>query len=81
MVIYHAGTGKTTFLACLKLTTIFTFAFFGLVATPAYISADEPIKAGGSKCPGQLMLKKISLVVFSARNPEEYQHPPFFPPP
>lgn len=49
LVIYHAGTGKTTFLACLKLTTIFTFAFFGLVATPGYLAADEPLwKASGS---------------------------------
>ncbi|KAI1262807.1 hypothetical protein F5Y18DRAFT_144638 [Xylariaceae sp. FL1019] len=34
--VYHAGTGRTTFLACLKLSTVFIFAFFGFVVTPAY---------------------------------------------
>ncbi|KAJ9132993.1 hypothetical protein NKR23_g11056 [Pleurostoma richardsiae] len=48
LVIYHAGTGRSTFLACLKLTTLFVFAFFGLVVTPAYLTADEPLwKAAG----------------------------------
>ncbi|KAK3362629.1 hypothetical protein B0T25DRAFT_524831 [Lasiosphaeria hispida] len=42
LVIYHAGTGKTTFLACLKLTTIFVFVFFGLIVTPSYLAAGEP---------------------------------------
>jgi hypothetical protein len=47
-VIYHAGTGRTTFIACLKLTTIFVFVFFGLVVTPAYLKSDHPVwHAGG----------------------------------
>ncbi|KAK7984883.1 hypothetical protein PG988_002505 [Apiospora saccharicola] len=37
LCIYHAGTGRVTFLACLKLSTIFVFAFFGFVVTPTYI--------------------------------------------
>ncbi|KAI1187659.1 hypothetical protein F5B17DRAFT_398748 [Nemania serpens] len=36
LCIYHAGTGKVTFLACLKLSTLFLFVFFGFVVTPAY---------------------------------------------
>ena len=36
MCIYHAGTGRTIFLACLKLSTLFIFVFFGFVVTPAY---------------------------------------------
>ncbi|KAK0730357.1 hypothetical protein B0H67DRAFT_29480 [Lasiosphaeris hirsuta] len=44
LVIYHAGTGKTTFLACLKLTTIFVFVFFGLIVTPSYLAAREPVQ-------------------------------------
>lgn len=48
LVIYHAGTGRTTFIACLKLTTIFVFVFFGLVVTPAYLKSDHPLwHAGG----------------------------------
>ncbi|KAI0144495.1 hypothetical protein GGR57DRAFT_332678 [Xylariaceae sp. FL1272] len=34
--VYHAGTGRTTFLAVLKLSTVFIFVFFGFVVTPAY---------------------------------------------
>ncbi|KAH8158279.1 hypothetical protein CIB48_g9966 [Xylaria polymorpha] len=36
LCVYHAGTGRITFLACLKLSTLFIFAFFGFVVTPAY---------------------------------------------
>ncbi|KAI1115701.1 hypothetical protein F5Y14DRAFT_409963 [Nemania sp. NC0429] len=36
LCIYHAGTGKVTFLACLKLSTLFIFVFFGIVIAPAY---------------------------------------------
>ncbi|KAI1167044.1 hypothetical protein F5B18DRAFT_603519 [Nemania serpens] len=36
LCIYHAGTGRITFLACLKLSTLFIFVFFGFVVTPAY---------------------------------------------
>ncbi|KAI0531773.1 hypothetical protein GGR58DRAFT_492524 [Xylaria digitata] len=35
-LLYHAGTARVTFLACLKLSTLFIFAFFGFVVTPAY---------------------------------------------
>ncbi|GAP88763.1 putative paired amphipathic helix protein [Rosellinia necatrix] len=38
--IYHAGTGRITMIACLKLTTLFMFAFFGFVVTPAYYKQD-----------------------------------------
>ncbi|KAI2641083.1 hypothetical protein GGS21DRAFT_487418 [Xylaria nigripes] len=34
--IYHAGSGRIAFLACLKISTLFIFAFFGFVVTPAY---------------------------------------------
>ncbi|KAI2622491.1 hypothetical protein GGR54DRAFT_65741 [Hypoxylon sp. NC1633] len=40
LCIYHAGTGRVTFLACLKLSTIFIFVFFGFVATPIYIEQE-----------------------------------------
>ncbi|KAJ4297278.1 hypothetical protein N0V88_004196 [Collariella sp. IMI 366227] len=43
LIIYHAGTGKTTFLACLKVTTLFIFGFFDMIMTPAYISAGETL--------------------------------------
>ncbi|KAI0187843.1 hypothetical protein EV127DRAFT_482990 [Xylaria flabelliformis] len=36
LCVYHAGTGRITFLASLKLSTLFIFAFFGFVVTPAY---------------------------------------------
>ncbi|ORY54853.1 uncharacterized protein BCR38DRAFT_491383 [Pseudomassariella vexata] len=36
LCVYHAGIGRVTFLSCLKLSTLFIFAFFGFVVTPAY---------------------------------------------
>ncbi|KAH8899221.1 hypothetical protein GQ53DRAFT_758462 [Thozetella sp. PMI_491] len=45
LVIYHAGTGRTVFLGWLKIATIFTFAFFGMVVAPRYMAADEPLWA------------------------------------
>ncbi|KAK3393590.1 hypothetical protein B0H63DRAFT_20908 [Podospora didyma] len=42
ITIYYAGTGKNTFLAMMKLTTIFVFVFFGFVVTPSYLMAHEP---------------------------------------
>ncbi|TRX88771.1 hypothetical protein FHL15_010341 [Xylaria flabelliformis] len=36
LCVYHAGTGRITFLASVKLSTLFIFAFFGFVVTPAY---------------------------------------------
>ncbi|TQV96457.1 hypothetical protein V2A60_003143 [Cordyceps javanica] len=44
VLIYHAGTGRTTFLAMLKVTTLFIGAFFCCVAVPSYIQADKPIE-------------------------------------
>ncbi len=52
LLIYHAGTPRTTFLACLKLTTLFTFAFFSLVVTPTYLASDKPVwQAAGGEFP------------------------------
>lgn len=42
VIIYHAGTGRTTFLAMLKLTSLFIGAFFCFIAVPTYIKADKP---------------------------------------
>lgn len=56
LCIYHAGTGRVTFLACLKLSTIFVFAFFGFVVTPTYIE-----KTGWGDT--TLRSKRISLFV------------------
>lgn len=44
LLIYHAGTGRSVFLGCLRITTIFIFAFFSLVVAPTHFFAeDEPI--------------------------------------
>ncbi len=40
LCVYHAGTVRTTFLASLKLSTIFIFVFFGFVVTPAYFKKE-----------------------------------------
>ncbi|EFX00898.1 hypothetical protein CMQ_1979 [Grosmannia clavigera kw1407] len=42
LLIYHAGTPRTTFLACLKVTTLFGLAFFTFLVGPAYIAAEKP---------------------------------------
>ncbi|OAA62265.1 hypothetical protein ISF_05274 [Cordyceps fumosorosea ARSEF 2679] len=44
LLIYHAGTGRTTFLAMLKVTTLFVGVFFLCVAVPGYVQADKPIE-------------------------------------
>lgn len=36
LLVYHAGTGKTVFLGCLKVTTVFLFIFSTLFLAPAY---------------------------------------------
>ncbi|KAM0335313.1 hypothetical protein ACHAQA_000358 [Verticillium albo-atrum] len=36
LFIYHAGTSRITFLALWKITSLFTFAFFTLIAAPSY---------------------------------------------
>ncbi|KAH7379737.1 hypothetical protein BKA64DRAFT_234806 [Cadophora sp. MPI-SDFR-AT-0126] len=41
LIIYHAGTGRTVFLGCLKVTTIFICAFFCAVMAPTHFYADE----------------------------------------
>lgn len=43
LLIYHAGTGRTTFLACLKVTTLFGLAFFTFLVAPAYVAASKPL--------------------------------------
>ncbi|KAI1647144.1 uncharacterized protein F4817DRAFT_316236 [Daldinia loculata] len=40
LCVYHAGTGRITFLACLKISTLFIFAFFGFVVTPTYFNRE-----------------------------------------
>ncbi|KAH7327179.1 hypothetical protein BKA65DRAFT_554739 [Rhexocercosporidium sp. MPI-PUGE-AT-0058] len=41
LIIYHAGTGRTVFLGCLKVTTIFICAFFCAVMAPTHFYAEE----------------------------------------
>lgn len=57
LIVYHAGTGRTVFLGCLKLTTIFIFTFFSLVVAPAHFNSDDEPKwvAGG----GTFAIQKI----------------------
>jgi hypothetical protein len=44
LLIYHGGTGRSAFLGCLRVTTIFMFAFFTFVVAPTHFYAeDEPI--------------------------------------
>jgi len=58
LCIYHAGTGRVTFLAVLKLSTIFVFAFFGFVVTPTYIQktgwGDTTLRSKRSSFPVKL---------------------------
>ncbi|KAL7901801.1 hypothetical protein HDV63DRAFT_52607 [Trichoderma sp. SZMC 28014] len=42
LLIYHAGTGRITFLAMVKVTTLFLGAFFTFVVVPGYIKAEKP---------------------------------------
>ncbi|KAK4178639.1 hypothetical protein QBC36DRAFT_208845, partial [Triangularia setosa] len=44
LMIYHAGTGKTTFLGTLRFATLLLFAGFGLVLTPHYVKSGAPIQ-------------------------------------
>ncbi|KAK2004713.1 hypothetical protein LX36DRAFT_305313 [Colletotrichum falcatum] len=41
LLIYHAGTGRTAFLAFWKITSVFSCAFFCLVAAPSYLRAED----------------------------------------
>ncbi|KAI0178948.1 hypothetical protein GGR52DRAFT_282276 [Hypoxylon sp. FL1284] len=40
LCVYHAGTARITFLACLKISTLFIFVFLGFVVMPAYYERD-----------------------------------------
>lgn len=43
LLIYHSGVGRIVFLGCMKITTLFLFAFSALVVAPRfYYSPDEP---------------------------------------
>lgn len=60
LVIYHAGAGKTAFLACLKVTTILSLTFFGFVVTPAYLASGEPLwKAAGGEFTRRVCLQVL----------------------
>ncbi|KAI0011944.1 hypothetical protein F4779DRAFT_144908 [Xylariaceae sp. FL0662B] len=61
LCVYHAGTGRGTFLACLKLSTLFIFVFFGFVVTPAYYK-----KEGFSPTVRRTTFCAIAPVVFVA---------------
>jgi hypothetical protein len=53
--LVHTSTNtppETTFLACLKVTTLFVFGFFNMIMVPAYIAAGEdPLKTAGGMSP------------------------------
>ncbi|KAI1282864.1 hypothetical protein F5Y07DRAFT_351125 [Xylaria sp. FL0933] len=59
--VYHAGTIKIIFLAWMKLSTLFIFAFFGFVVTPAYYK-----KEGLSPTVARTALCAIAPLVFVA---------------
>ncbi|KHN94513.1 uncharacterized protein MAM_07568 [Metarhizium album ARSEF 1941] len=44
LLIYHAGTGRITFLAMLKLTALLMGAFFTLLVVPSYVRAEKPLQ-------------------------------------
>ena len=41
VLIYNAGTGKTVFIGCLKLTTILLFSFSCLIVAPSFYKAPD----------------------------------------
>ncbi|KAI0396510.1 hypothetical protein F5Y17DRAFT_419369 [Xylariaceae sp. FL0594] len=61
LCVYHAGTGRITFLSCLKLSTLFIFAFFGFVITPAHYE-----KEGFSSTTQRTALCAIAPLIFVA---------------
>lgn len=64
LLVYHAGTGRTVFLGCLKVTTIFIFSFFCLVVAPAHFYAEEqPIWVAGAGSSLNFILYKSSSKV------------------
>ncbi|KFA76482.1 hypothetical protein S40288_06488 [Stachybotrys chartarum IBT 40288] len=42
LLIFHAGTGRITFLAMVKVTTLFVGVFFCFILVPAYIKNEKP---------------------------------------
>ena len=55
---------ETTFLACLKVTTLFIFGFFDMIMTPAYIAAGEPaLKTIGGMSTLRLGLAHVANMV------------------
>ena len=54
LIIYHAGTGRTTFMAMLKITTLFMGAFFCFIVAPSYIKAGKPEWSTASGTPSPL---------------------------
>ncbi|KAI1774569.1 hypothetical protein F4818DRAFT_418278 [Hypoxylon cercidicola] len=61
LCVYHAGTSRITFLACLKISTLFIFVFFGFVVTPSYFD-----KEGLSPTVVRTTLSAIVPLVFVA---------------
>lgn len=43
MLIFHAGTGRTTFIALIKVTSLLVGAFFCGIVTPTYIRSDKSL--------------------------------------
>ena len=41
LLIYHAGTGRITFIAMIKVTSLFLGVFLCFVMVPAYITNDK----------------------------------------
>ncbi|OLN84362.1 hypothetical protein CCHL11_05987 [Colletotrichum chlorophyti] len=58
LLIYHAGTGRIAFLAFWKITSVFSCAFFCLVAAPSYIRAEDKtlVQAAGLAACGLIPL-------------------------
>ncbi|KAE8443534.1 hypothetical protein EG329_001774 [Mollisiaceae sp. DMI_Dod_QoI] len=64
LLIYHSGTGRTVFLGCLKVTTIFIFSFFCLVVAPTHFYAEEQPKwvAGGVLLSGIIPMLSVAYM-------------------
>lgn len=64
LLIYHAGTGRSVFLGCLRVTTIFVFTFFTLVVAPTHLYAEnEPLWiAGAVMASGTIPLLTVAYV-------------------
>lgn len=43
LLIFHAGTTRTTFIALLKVTTLLVAAFFCGIVAPTYVRSDKPL--------------------------------------